>query len=411
MDDADTESYRSADVATLPDSQASLDSDRMDDTSDLTQLYASHPVSTEQSGISETAEVASAQRSAAQSGPIWRRPLSAAITQQSFVDFLRITEVPLWAVVDFGTYHYFQQYTSAGADRASELAQLLSEIRGYDISATIEFFLLFLEGVHLETFYEDLCLQIYWSLRRGSHGQGLLESFLYTTTGSHIDSTCDSEVRPACASATTQTIIDVLDSPISIAGGNAGTLSQLSMECHTDFSSTIEDCTSSMPEDEADDLSAETAVSQLVHGVALRSDILHFLQRRPSETLDDGQLALYLQFRGISFDFVMDWGTFFYLRQYDYEGDAQCREIMQHLHSELGSRDTFAALRFFRYMLEGSYREKFYMELYKHVILRIQSNPRPQFFADALRVGSGLSAASDIEDAEGPTTMHGTTGQ
>ncbi|CAE7384742.1 unnamed protein product [Symbiodinium sp. CCMP2592] len=385
MDDEDTESYRSADVATLPDSQASPDSDSMDDTSDFTQLYDSRPVSPEYSGTAETAGIALVQRSAAQRGPTWRRPLSAAITQQSFVDFLRITEVPLWAVVDFGTHHYFQQYTSSGADRTSELTQLLSEIRGYDMSATIEFFLLFLEGDHLETFYEDLCLQIYWSLRGGSKGQGLLESFLYTTTGSHIDSTYDPEARPTRAADTVQAIIDVLDSPVSSPNVHGGTISQVSMDGHTELSSPLADCASSAPGDTADDLSSEIETQSLIQGVALRSDITQYLQRQPSETLDDGQLALYLQFRGISFDVVMDWGTFFYLRQYEYDDEAQSREITQHLHDELASENIHEALCFFRYMLEGQDKEQFYVEIYKQVIYRIRSHPRPPFFADALR--------------------------
>ncbi|CAE7196387.1 unnamed protein product [Symbiodinium sp. CCMP2592] len=407
MDDEDTESYRSADVATLPDSRASPDSDSMDDTSDFTQLYDSRPVSPEYSGTAETERIALAQRSAAQRGPTWRRPLSAAITQQSFVDFLRITEVPLWAVVDFGTHHYFQQYTSSGADRTSELTQLLSEIRGYDMSATIEFFLLFLEGDHLETFYEDLCLQIYWSLRGGSKGQGLLESFLYTTTGSHIDSTYDPEERPTRAADTVQAIIDVLDSPVSSPNVHGGTISQVSMDGHTELSSPLADCASSAPGDTADDLSSEIETQSLIQGVALRSDITQYLQRQPSETLDDGQLALYLQFRGISFDVVMDWGTFFYLRQYEYDDEAQCKEITQHLHDELASKNIHEALCFFRYMLEGQDKEQFYVEIYKQVIYRIRSHPRPPFFADALRADSLLSATSDIADAAGYMAMCG----
>ena len=93
-------------------------------------------------------------------------------------------------------------------------------------------------------------------------------------------------------------------------------------------------------EDAEDQASEVQAAHPSLCGGALRSDIMHFLQRRPSQALDDGQPALYLQFRGVSFDTVMDWGVYFY------------------------TRDIFDALCFYRYMLEGQLRDELYAELY-----------------------------------------------
>ena len=66
-----------------------------------------------------------------------------------------------------------------------------------------------------------------------------------------------------------------------------------------------------VPEEEEDQAPEVQAAQPGLWGGALRSDILHFLRRQPSQALDDGQLALYLQFRGVSFDTVMDWGVYF----------------------------------------------------------------------------------------------------
>ena len=123
----------------------------------------------------------------------------------------------------------------------------------------------------------------------------------------------------------------------------------------------------------------------LRHGEVLRVELEHFLHRRPSEALDDGQLALYLQFRRVSYDTVMDWGTFFYFQQHPCECDAQRRELQQQLHSEVDGPDIFRALRLFRYLLEGHIKEDFYQGLYTQVLCQIRSHPRPPYFADALR--------------------------
>ena len=97
-------------------------------------------------------------------------------------------------------------------------------------------------------------------------------------------------------------------------------------------------------EDAEDQASEVQAAHPSLCGGALRSDIMHFLQRRPSQALDDGQLALYLQFRGVSFDTVMDWGVYFYLEQHQHDSDDQRRELLHQLHAMLGNRDIFDAL-------------------------------------------------------------------
>ena len=122
--------------------------------------------------------------------------------------------------------------------------------------------------------------------------------------------------------------------------------------------------------------------------------------RQPSQALDDGQLALYLQFRGVSFDTVMDWGVYFYLEQHQHDSDDQRRELLQQLHAMLGTRDIFDALCFYRYMLEGQVRDEFYAELYNQIASRIQHHPRPAFFADALRaLSQQRDDADDTDDA------------
>eukprot|EP00439_Symbiodinium_sp_Y106_P004494 s1344_g1.t1 len=83
-------------------------------------------------------------------------------------------------------------------------------------------------------------------------------------------------------------------------------------------------------QEDAEDQASEVQAAQPgLCGGALRSDILHFLRRQPSQALDDGQLALYLQFRGVSFDTVMDWGVYFYLEQCQHDSDEQRRELLR----------------------------------------------------------------------------------
>eukprot|EP00439_Symbiodinium_sp_Y106_P074449 s3080_g14.t1 len=155
-----------------------------------------------------------------------------------------------------------------------------------------------------------------------------------------------------------------------------------------------------VPEDDEDQASEVQAAQPGLCGGALRSDILHFLRRRPSQALDDGQLALYLQFRGVSFDTVMDWGVYFYLEQHQHDSDDQRRELLHQLHAMLGKRDIFDALCFYRYMLEGQVRDEFYAELYNQIASRIQHHPRPAFFADALRaLSQQRDDAEDTDDA------------
>ena len=153
-------------------------------------------------------------------------------------------------------------------------------------------------------------------------------------------------------------------------------------------------------EEEEDQAPEVQAAQPGLWGGALRSDILYFLRRQPSQALDDGQLALYLQFRGVSFDTVMDWGVYFYLEQHQHDSDDQRRELLQQLHAMLGTRDIFDALCFYRYMLEGQVRDEFYAELYNQIASRIQHHPRPAFFADALRaLSQQRDDADDTDDA------------
>ena len=70
----------------------------------------------------------------------------------------------------------------------------------------------------------------------------------------------------------------------------------------------------------------------LLWGVALQSDVLQPLQRQPSLALDDGQLAVYLQYRGVGPVEVIARGVYFYFVQHEYECETQRSEVTQQLH-------------------------------------------------------------------------------
>ena len=122
----------------------------------------------------------------------------------------------------------------------------------------------------------------------------------------------------------------------------------------------------------------------LLYGVALRSDVMRQLQRNPSVVLDDGQLAVYLQFRGVALPAVVEWGVFYYLEQHEPEYDLFRREITQQIQSTVAAMDYLGVLTFFRFMLEGEYLEAFYTAVYQLVIDRIRSAERVSYFADVL---------------------------
>ena len=131
-------------------------------------------------------------------------------------------------------------------------------------------------------------------------------------------------------------------------------------------------------------------------------NVLQPLQRQPSLALDDGQLAVYLQYRGVGTVEVIARGVYFYFVQHEYECETQRREVTQQLHETLADEDTFGALVFFRFMLEGDCRESFYSEIYRLVIDRIRMADRVTFFADVMR--SYPSGDAD-EDACTPTEL------
>ena len=133
----------------------------------------------------------------------------------------------------------------------------------------------------------------------------------------------------------------------------------------------------------------------LLWGVALQSDVLQPLQRQPSLALDDGQLAVYLQYRGVGPVEVIARGVYFYFVQHEYECETQRSEVTQQLHETLADEDTFGALVFFRFMLEGDCRESFYSEIYRLVLDRIRGADRVTFFADVMRTYPGGDADED----------------
>ena len=158
---------------------------------------------------------------------------------------------------------------------------------------------------------------------------------------------------------------------------------------------------------EADE--AATARPSLLYGVALRSDVIWQLQRNPSAVLDDGQLAVYLQFRGVALTAVVEWGVFYYLEQHEPEYDLFRREITQQIQSTVATMDHLGVLTFFRFMLEGVHLEAFYTAVYQLVIDRIRSAERVSYFADVLHplpVSAGEDALTPTEPDTDSTSEH-----
>ena len=141
------------------------------------------------------------------------------------------------------------------------------------------------------------------------------------------------------------------------------------------------------------------ACPAMLYGVALRAEVLQQLQRLPSAVLDDGQLAVYIQFRGVALPAVVEWGIFYYLEQHAPEYDLYRREITQQLQTTVASMDHLDILTFFRHMLDGEYLESFYAAVYQLVIDRINTAERVSYFADVLH----MLPVSDAEDAHTPT--------
>ena len=137
----------------------------------------------------------------------------------------------------------------------------------------------------------------------------------------------------------------------------------------------------------------------LLYGVALRSEVMQQLQRNPSVVLDDGQLAVYLQFRGVTITAVVEWGIFYYLEQHEPEYDLFRREITQQIQTTVATMDHLGVLAFFRHMLEGEHLEAFYTAVYQLVIDRINTAARVSYFADVLHP---LPVSAE-EDAHTPT--------
>ena len=150
----------------------------------------------------------------------------------------------------------------------------------------------------------------------------------------------------------------------------------------------------------------------LLYGVALRSDVMQQLQRNPSLVLDDGQLAVYLQFRGVTITAVVEWGIFYYLEQHEheYEYDQFRREITQQIQSTVATMDHLGVLAFFRHMLEGEHLEAFYTAVYQLVIDRINTAARVSYFADVLHplpVSAEEDAHTPTEPDPDSTSEHG----
>ena len=142
-----------------------------------------------------------------------------------------------------------------------------------------------------------------------------------------------------------------------------------------------------------------TAGPGLLYGVALRTEVLQQLQRNPSTVLDDGQLAVYLQFRGVTIAAVVEWGIFYYLEQHVPEYDQYRREITQQIQATVATMDHLGVLAFFRHMLDEEHLESFYTAVYQLVIDRINTAERVSYFADVLHP----LPVSDAEDAHTPT--------
>ena len=142
-----------------------------------------------------------------------------------------------------------------------------------------------------------------------------------------------------------------------------------------------------------------TASIGLLYGVALRTEVLQQLQHNPSAVLDDGQLAVYLQFRGVTMAAVVEWGIFYYLEQHAPAYDQYRREITQQTQATVATMDHLGVLAFFRHMLDEEHLESFYTAVYQLVIDRINTAERVSYFADVLHP----LPVSDAEDAHTPT--------
>ncbi|CAE7271592.1 unnamed protein product [Symbiodinium sp. KB8] len=131
----------------------------------------------------------------------------------------------------------------------------------------------------------------------------------------------------------------------------------------------------------------DSTEASLLLGTVLRSEVLHYMCKEPLQilvTCDDWQLAIYLQFRCVAFDRIEDWGSYYYFEQFPCTCDAQRREIQQNIAAELQDRDYQVALRFFRTMLDGDFRERFYTALYQEILCKLRESPQTRFFADSM---------------------------
>ena len=140
----------------------------------------------------------------------------------------------------------------------------------------------------------------------------------------------------------------------------------------------------------------------LLYGVALRSEVLQRLQRQPSEALDDGQLAVYLQFRGVTIDAVVEWGIYQYFSQHVPGDDASRQEVTLQIQQTVEDMDHLRVLTFFRFMLEGEHMEAFYTNVYQLVLDRINTAERVAYFADVIQP---LPPGDAAEDAITPTEL------
>ena len=138
----------------------------------------------------------------------------------------------------------------------------------------------------------------------------------------------------------------------------------------------------------------------LLYGVALRTEVFQQLRRQPSEALDDGQLAVYLQFRGVAIVAVVEWGIFQYFSQHVPGDDASRREVMLQIQQTVADMDHLRVLTFFRFMLEGEHLEAFYTNVYQLVLDRINTAERVAYFADVIQP---LPPGDPEEDAITPT--------
>ena len=248
MDDEATQSYCTDDVETLPDSQGDSpaaafsechDTGPEPDDMEGTWIY-------EHEGGMQSVDTTNPGRYEEDAGalrltPCWRRPLPEVLDEHTLADFLQVAGVPTWAVVDFGIHYYFREYSHSGDDREEEFGQIQTTVFGYDMRDTVAFFCTFLEGDTSEGFFEDLCIQIFWSLH--AIQSPVLEIFLHETTANHAHEQSGSStdmlstpppmqvaenmststavfLEHASASSNTNAIIDVLDSSESDSGAD-----------------------------------------------------------------------------------------------------------------------------------------------------------------------------------------------